>query len=46
VSQLRVHAGRGYRIYFTRRGDTLVVLLAGGDKQSQRRDVELAKDIP
>jgi putative addiction module killer protein len=50
VSELRVHAGRGYRIYFTRRGDTLVVLLAGRDKQSQRRDVEraseLAKDIP
>ncbi len=45
VSELRVYAGPGYRIYFTRRGDTLVILLAGGDKQSQRRDIESARRL-
>lgn len=45
VSELRVHAGPGYRIYFTRRGDTLVILLAGGDKRSQRRDIESARRL-
>ncbi len=45
VSELRVHAGPGYRVYFTRRGNTLVILLAGGDKQSQRRDIETARRL-
>jgi len=45
VSELRVHAGPGYRIYFTRRGDTLVILLAGGDKRTQRRDIESARRL-
>jgi len=45
VSELRVHAGPGYRLYFTRRGSTLVILLAGGDKKSQRRDIEMARRL-
>ena len=45
VSELRVHAGPGYRVYFTRRGNTLVILLAGGDKGSQRRDIDVAKKL-
>jgi putative addiction module killer protein len=40
-----VHAGLGYRVYFTRRGNTFVILLAGGDKHSQRRDIEMAKKL-
>ena len=45
VLELRVHYGPGYRIYFLRQGATVVVLLCGGDKASQRRDIEQAKRI-
>ena len=45
VWELRVDWGPGYRVYFTRRGNTLVILLAGGDKHSQRRDIEMAKKL-
>jgi putative addiction module killer protein len=45
VSELRVDYGPGYRIYFTRRGTTIIFLLSGGDKQSQRRDIEKAKAL-
>jgi putative addiction module killer protein len=49
VSELRIDYGPGYRVYFTQRGRTLVVLLAGGDKRTQGRDVqtalELARDL-
>jgi putative addiction module killer protein len=45
VSELRIPYGPGYRVYFIRRGDTVVVLLAGGDKANQRRDIERAKEL-
>ena len=45
VSELRFHFGPGYRIYFTERNGILFVLLAGGVKNTQREDIELAKEI-
>lgn len=42
VSELRVDYGAGYRVYFIQRGKTLVVLLAGGDKRTQPRDIQKA----
>lgn len=43
VSELRIDHGPGYRLYFTRRGGTLILLLCGGDKGSQAGDIEKAK---
>lgn len=45
VSELRVHGGPGYRIYFVRRGNELVILLCGGDKAGQARDIAKAKEL-
>lgn len=45
VSELRIHYGPGYRIYFQRRGAVLIVLLCGGDKGSQDRDIAAAKRL-
>ena len=42
VSELRVDVGPGYRVYFTRRGRTVIVLLAGGSKHTQSADVRAA----
>ncbi|MDP3896732.1 MAG: type II toxin-antitoxin system RelE/ParE family toxin [Mesorhizobium sp.] len=43
VSEMRIDHGPGYRIYFARRGDVVVLLLCGGDKDSQSRDIGRAK---
>jgi putative addiction module killer protein len=42
---LRVDCGPGYRVYFGQKGRTLVVLLCGGDKRTQDRDIQLAKQF-
>lgn len=44
VNELRFFFGAGYRVYFGEDGDTIVVLLCGGDKDSQPRDIQKAKD--
>jgi putative addiction module killer protein len=45
VVELRIDYGPGYRVYFVQRGKMLVVLLAGGDKRTQNRDIKLAKSL-
>lgn len=45
ILELRIFYGSGYRIYFRQYGDTVIVLLAGGDKSSQQKDIEHAKQL-
>ncbi|MCP2727211.1 type II toxin-antitoxin system RelE/ParE family toxin [Limnofasciculus baicalensis] len=45
VSEVRIDYGPGYRVYFVQSGDTLIVLLAGGDKRTQERDIKTALDL-
>lgn len=45
VSELRVHHGPGCRVYFVQEGDQVVILLCGGDKDSQERDITAAKEM-
>lgn len=45
LSELKIDFGPGYRVYFGRRGEELVVILGGGDKSSQDRDIKAAKKL-
>lgn len=45
ISELRVHLGAGYRIYFHQRGNAIIVLLCGGDKSTQQKDIQAAKRL-
>jgi putative addiction module killer protein len=45
VSELRIDYGPGYRVYFAQRGQTLVILLAGGDKHTQDQDIKTAQEL-
>ena len=42
---MRIDVGPGYRVYFKRRGTTLIILLAGGDKSTQARDIKTALEL-
>jgi putative addiction module killer protein len=45
ISELRIHYGPGYRVYFIQKGRVLIVLLCGGDKSTQDRDIRQAKAL-
>lgn len=45
INEMRVHYAKGYRIYFKERKGKIIVLLAGGDKSSQEKDIKKAKEI-
>lgn len=45
ISELRIHYGPGYRVYFHKRGNEIILLLCGGDKSTQSKDIKTAKRL-
>jgi len=45
IGELRIDYGPGYRVYFVQRGAVVIVLLCGGDKSTQSKDIDLAKEL-
>ena len=45
ISEMRIHSGPGYRVYYKQTGKTIVLILLGGDKSTQAKDIETAKAI-
>jgi len=45
ISEMRIHYGPGYRVYYTQRGEEIVMLLCGGDKSSRAADIRAAKKL-
>ena len=45
IYEMRIHYGPGYRLYYTKKDDIVVLLLAGGDKSTQQKDIDKAKEL-
>ena len=45
ISEMKIHCGPGYRVYYSRKGDVTYLLLCGGDKSTQKRDIKQAKTL-
>ncbi len=45
ISELRIHVGKGYRVYFKQKDNEIIILLCGGNKKTQTQDIQLAKQL-